>query len=432
MDIQQLLRPLGWASIHAKCQRGDRVSHDSDLVQIGHLNGSQLQNRLLDELDDLLLEIEDGIVKESTFTGCIALGHNSLPPLNESQSRRIKEILYCEPDIANQLAEVRPPILNMVLEFIRGLWTSDDRESANSGRDGTESTLLLLDQYGRVKPSGEILDYSGRSDGREEQDVQEADVERFFSSCGDNCAWAIPYSWDIANRLRMVKQAEADGDLALFFERRRKLNVQRPKATRFEQSVQRYTARVSELYSDEKGNITDKPSLQALVNELVDRLLKASRIYWPMVPLLAIFDGLVATVLRPLLHRHRTVYFQSETISQTGVIVSGSATAKAEQLVTTPKWNEEAQKEVVDCVKKALKAHIWSLFMDRYAPFNREYSKSPHLNGATLTDVGLQIRGFGDPVHIGKVMELLQPTNEADELANYVSDHFRSDDIIDH
>jgi len=49
-----------------------------------------------------------------------------------------------------------------------------------------------------------------------------------------------------------------------------------------------------------------------------------------------------------------------------------------------------------------------------------------------LTDAGLPMKSFGDPVHLDKMMELLQPTNQADELVQYVSEHFRSNDVIDH
>ena len=115
-----------------------------------------------------------------------------------------------------------------------------------------------------------------------------------------------------------------------------------------------------------------------------------------------------------------------------GVIVSGNLMGKIEELVTTPKWNETSQRRVVRYVKKAFQAQLWSLVWDRYAPYNREYSKSPHLNAATLTNAGVLVRSFGDPVHLNKVMELLQPTSQAEELAQYVVDHFRSGAFIDH
>jgi len=400
------------------------VNHDSNPVQIRHISSAQLQSRLIAELDDLFVEIEDGIVKENSFTTCIALGHKSLPPLNENQSRQIKEALFYKPGVALQLVETGPSILDAVFNFIRSLLGSGDKD-INPEHGGAESNNMLLDQYGRVKSRDAVLDHSG-------QDIQEKDVETFFKSHGKDNAWVLPYSWDIANRLNSVKRAEVDGDLALFFERRRKLNVQRPKATCFEKSVQRYAAKVSELYSDEKGNITDERSLEMFVHDLVEKLLKKTKNYWPISPLLAIFDGVVATVLRPLLHRHRTVYFQNDMTTEAGVIVSGNTMAKSEQLVTTPKWNEEAQKSVARYVKKAIEAQVWSLFMDRYAPFNRDYSKSPHVDASKLSDAGLLVKSFGDPVHLDKVMELLQSTNQADDLVGYVSDHFRNDDIIDH
>ena len=87
-------------------------------------------------------------------------------------------------------------------------------------------------------------------------------------------------------------------------------NDRRPHA--FEQSVQCYAEKVSELYSDENGNITDEKSLEAFIDELVNSLLEGSRTYWPTSPLLAIFDGVIATVIRPLLHKHRTAHFQSK------------------------------------------------------------------------------------------------------------------------
>ena len=57
----------------------------------------------------------------------------------------------------------------------------------------------------------------------------------------------------------------------MFSKKRKKLNVQRPKATRFEQSVQRYAMKVSELSYDDKSNITNKISLAAFVHELEEQ-----------------------------------------------------------------------------------------------------------------------------------------------------------------
>jgi hypothetical protein len=56
------------------------MNHKLNLVQLRELSGPQLQHRLLAELDGLFREIEDGTVKDNTFTGCIALGHRRLPP----------------------------------------------------------------------------------------------------------------------------------------------------------------------------------------------------------------------------------------------------------------------------------------------------------------------------------------------------------------
>ena len=71
------------------------MNHKPNIVQLRQLGGPELQHYLLAELDGLFTEIRDGIVKENTFTGCIALGHRSLPPLNENQSKQIKEVLLC-------------------------------------------------------------------------------------------------------------------------------------------------------------------------------------------------------------------------------------------------------------------------------------------------------------------------------------------------
>jgi hypothetical protein len=407
------------------------MNHKLNLVQLRELSGPQLQHRLLAELDGLFREIEDGTVKDNTFTGCIALGHRRLPPLNENQSKQIKEVLLCAPVAADQSAKSGIPILRSVFSLIRSLWRSHDT-NAHPAQGGAKSISLLLDQYGRVKGKDASPTDVDQNSQVESQEIQETDVKQFLAAQGEGYTWALPYAWEIANRLNAVKKSDTDGDLALFFERRRKLNVRRPKTTLFEQSAQRYAAKISEVYCDEKGDIANEKLLEAFIRELVTTLLEKTKAYWPTSPLLAIFDGLVATVMRPLLHRHRTAYVQSEMTTATGVIVSGSTMGKIKELVTTPKWNEKSQRLVVRYVKKAFKAQVWSLFLDRYAPYNREYSRSPHLNTATLTNVGLLIKNFGNPVHLSKVMELLQSTNQADELAQYVVDHFRCGDFIDH
>lgn len=407
------------------------MNHNLVSVQSRQLSGSQLQDRLLAELDDLFREIEDGTVKENTFTGCIALGLRSLPPLSENQSKQIKEVLLCATVATSQSARGRIPILSSVLNLIRSLWGSHDT-NAHPALDSAKPKLLLLDQYGRVKRQDTSLTDGDQNSQVVSQEIQETDVKEFFDAQGEDYIWVLPYAWDIANRLDAVKKSDTDGDLALFLERRRRLNVRRPKSTLFEQSVQRYAAKISELYCDEKGDITNDKVLEAFIHALVTTLLNKTKAYWPTSPLLAIFDGLVATVMRPLLHKHRTAYMKSEMTTAAGVIVSGNIMGKIEELVTTPKWNETSQRLVVRYVKKAFQAQVWSLVWDRSAPYNRKYSRSPHLNAATLTNVGLLVRSFGDPVHLNKVMELLQPATTADELAQYVVDHFRSSAFIDH
>ena len=54
------------------------MSHDLVPGGLRQLSGSQLQHRLLADLDGLLREIEDGTVKENTFEGCIAPGKSTL------------------------------------------------------------------------------------------------------------------------------------------------------------------------------------------------------------------------------------------------------------------------------------------------------------------------------------------------------------------
>lgn len=422
------------------------MDHKPSLEQLRQLKGPELQDRLLAELDDLFGEIEDGIVKETTFTGCITLGDRGLLPLNENQSRQIKELLSCTPpatgrpenggvpilSVATDRAEKgRIPILSFVSNLIRNLWGSHDT-SAHPVQDGTKPSSILLDRYGRVKSEDTPTTDEGQTSQVQSQEIQAADVKHFFAAHGGDYTWVLPYAWDIANQLNAVKKSDTDGDLALFLEKRRKLNVRRPKTTLFEQSAQRYAATISELYCDQEGNITNEKSLEAFIRELVASLLDKTKAYWLTSPLLAIFDGLVAPVMRPLLHKHQTAYIQSEMITAAGVVVSGNTTGKIEELVTTPMWNETSQRLVARYVEKAFKAKMWFFFLDRYAPYNRDYSKSPHLNAKILPDVGLLVKDFGDPVHLSKVMELLQPTTQADELAQYVNDHFRGSDFIDH
>ncbi len=332
---------------------------------------------------------------------------------------------------AIQATKGRVHILSPVFNLIRNLWTSHDID-AHPVKEGAKPDSLLLDQYGRVKSKGASPAVVNDNSQAESQEIQEAGVKHFFASHGEDYSWVLPYAWDIANQLNAVKKSITDGDLALFLERRRKLNVRRPKTTLFEQSVQRYAVKISELYCDEKGEIINKKYLELFINELIAALLDKTKVYWPTSPLLAIFDGLVVPVIRPLLYKHQTAYIQSEITTADRVVVSGNTKGKMKELVASPRWNKTSQKMVVHYVEKAFKSNIWSFFMDRYAPYNREYSMSSHLNSASLSDVGLLVKSFGDPVHLSKLMSLLRPTNQADELVHYVVDHFRDSDFIDH
>ena len=407
------------------------MSHDLIPKELRQLSGSQLQHRLLADLHGLFREIEDGTVKVNAFAGCIAPGKSSLPPLSEAQSRQIREALSNKPVVTRPSETGVLHILDSVLDLIRSLWGSHATDPQPASK-GNAADSLFLDPFGRVRNREALPTDRKPNRQKEGYEISPADVMRFFDTQGKEYHWVLPYAWDIANRLNAAHKSETEGDLALFLERRRKLNVQRPKATRFEQSVQRYAAKISELYSDENGDIADEKSLEAFIGELVDSLLEETRAYWPTSPLLSIFDGLVATVIRPLLYKHRTAYFSSELTTAGGVIVSGNTTAKLEELVTTPRWNETSRRLVMSYVKKAFKARVWSIFMDRYAPYNRDYARSQHLDAAALTDVGLLVKNFGEPIHLNEVMELLQPTGQADELVRYVVNHLRGDDFIDH
>lgn len=407
------------------------MSHKLNLEQLRQLSGPQLQHRLLVELDDLFREIEDGTVKENTFTGCIALEHRDLAPLTQSQSKQIKELLLRAPVAPNQSTKVEVHILSSMFKFIRSLWESHDTNT-HPAQDSTKSVSALLDQDGRVKSKDTSPTYRDQNSQAENREIQESDVKQFLAAQGEDSIWVAPYAWDIANQLNAMKKSETDGDLALFLERRRKLNIRRPKSTRFEQSVQRYAATISELYCDEKGDITDEISLESFISDLVNTLLEKTKAYWLTSPLLAIFDGLIATVMRPLLHKHQTFYFPSELTTATGAIVSGNTVGRIEELVTVPKWNETSQGLVARYVKKAFKKQVWTFFLDRFASYNLDYTKSPHLDAASLTDVGLLVKNFGNPIHLKSIMELLQPTNQPDELAHYVVDHFRGSDFLDH
>ena len=402
-----------------------------NLVSLRRLSGPQQQQHLLTDLDGLFREIEDGTVRDDTFTGCIALENRRLPPLDKDQSRQIKALLSCVAGSADQPAKSRIPILSSVFDLIRSLW-GNDGTNRDIAEGGAASISGLLDGYGRVTASANAPTGGDRNSQPESGEIQERDVTQCLAAQGKDCRWVLPYAWDIANRLNAVKKSEAEGDLALFFERRRKLNVRRPKSTRFEQSAQRYAAMISELYCDEKGDIIDEKALEAFIRELVAILLHKTKAYWPRSPLLAIFDAVVAPVIRPLLHKHQTAYFQSETVAEGGVVTSGNAKSQKVELVTAPKWNEASKEKVVDYVKQAFKGQVWSFFMDRYAPYNREYTRSLHLDPATLTDAGYLVRGFGNPVHLNQVMDLVQPTGQADELAHLVTEHLRSDGFIDH
>ena len=119
-------------------------------------------------------------------------------------------------------------------------------------------------------------------------------------------------------------------------------------------------------------------------------------------------------------------------VIEDGVVASANAKGQKVELVTAPKWNEASKERVVRYVRKAFKGQVWSFFLDRYAPYNREYARSPHLDSATLTDAGYLVRNFGNPLHLNQIMDLLQSTSQADELARHVTEHFRSDDFIDH
>lgn len=409
----------------------DEIKYKNNSVQSRPLSNPRLQHRLLAELDDLFEKIEDGTVKENTFAGCIALGRRDLPTLDENQSKQIKDVLLCTPVAAHPSAIERIPILSSMFHRIWDLFASHETNE-HPARNSAESHSSLVDEYGRVKNIGTPSTDGDQTSQRESRDIQEVDVKGFLVAHGEDYTWALPYAWDIAGQLDAVKKSEADGDVALFLEKRRKLNVRRPKSTTFEQSVQRYAARISELYCDENGDITDEKSLEIFIRELIDTLLDKTKAYWPTSPLLAIFDGLIATVIRPLLYEHQTAHMQSATTTAAGVVISENMVGTMEKLATAPKWNKTSQRSVERYVEKAFKAHVCSFFMDRYAPYNRDYAKSPHPDAAALTDVGLAVKGFGSPIHLKNIMELLQPTSQADGLVEYVFQHFRSDAVIDH
>jgi len=210
------------------------------------------------------------------------------------------------------------------------------------------------------------------------------------------------------------------------------MNVRRPNATLFEQSVQRYAADISELYCDENGDIIDERSLEAFIHELVIMLLSKTRDYWSMSPLLAVFDGLVATVMRPLLYNHRTMRIPHQVTTESGMIISGNMMGQAEKLITTPKWNNDSLPLVEHYVEQAFKSQLSFFFLDRFAPYNREYSKSPHMGAECLTNASLLVKEFGSPIHLKQVMELVRSTGQEDELVEYVEKHFRSDDFLSH
>ena len=127
------------------------MSHE--LIPVRHRQhiGPQLQHHLLAELDALFTEIEDGTVKDRTFTGCIALGHRDLPPLNKNRSREIKEAFCSAPATARQSEKAGGiPILTSVINLIRNLW--GPREShTNPVQNNTASVSIHLDRYGRVR-----------------------------------------------------------------------------------------------------------------------------------------------------------------------------------------------------------------------------------------------------------------------------------------
>jgi len=411
-----------------------------DVTQLYETRSAKLQDRLLNELDSLFEEIEDGIVKDNAFVGCIALGQRDLPPLNERQSAQLRELLLTEPAVdarSEQHEETEHggvAAIGFVLNLFHRLWHPKDthHHSDHSTAKEDQPFALLLDPDGRVKEM-EINPAPGeKKDQTPGREISEADVKRLIKAHGKDYAWVLPYCWDIANRLGTVKGQEREGDVALFLEKRRKLNVRRPNATRFEQSLQRYAVMISELYCDEEGAVRDKKALEAFIRQLVTFLLNKTKVYWATTPLLAIFDAVVATVIRPLLFKHRTAHIPHQTTTDSGLIVVGNMLGKAEQLITEPNWNADSLTLVQHYVEKALKTHLTFFFFDQFGPYNREYAKFPHFDPTDLPNVGLPVKEFNKLVHLKQVVELIQPTAQADELIQYVEKHFRSDEFIGH
>lgn len=375
---------------------------------------------LLNELDDLFPLFQDGTINDDTFVGGLPMSYlntdGSLGPLTLEESRKIRQALMESPHRPNKRFGLA--LISHIdwKHFFKG----NDKEKSKAN-NGQRACPAIIGCDGHLLPFSKDEDISTLIEKR----LNTHELPRLSAY------------WNAINeKLETKHHEEIGGDLRLIDENRRKLTAKRLNATPFEQAAQCYSANISSRFCDENGEIVSPGSLSVFVHALIDNLLERTKLYWPIAPLLAIFDAIVVPVLRPMLHPYQTWRSEHDFFSDNGVFDVGQFVNKRTSLETKPIWNDAAKQRALHLVEEALKQHLAVRFLglkffDTFSTYNREVHHSEHLNPSIFKG---KIRSFGPPVHTKDIMELVQeiPKKPEEKVLDKIMTYRSSEEGIWH
>ena len=355
---------------------------------------------LLDELHNCFSYFQDGIVDDNTFVGGLPLSYlnadGSLEALTIDESRQIRRALTESPPRPKGAFDFSLSSLFNWIPFLSG---SGDKQSRD--RDDRPSPAIIGSD-GQILPLPKDINLNALIETK----LGEQGLPHFSA-----------YWYAIKEKLDAKKLEERHGDLSLIDSDRKKFAAKRLNATPFEQVAQKFSARISLHFCDANGDIVSVDALEQFINQLVDCLLDRTKPYWPIAPLLSIFDAIVVPVLRPLLYPHITWTSDHNFFSEGGVFDVRQLANKRTSCETTPTWNCSAQQQSLHCVEEALKRHLSLKFFgfrlfDAFSTYNREIHSSVHMDQSIFSGI---TKTFGSPVHAQDVIQLIQPIPQKPE-----------------
>lgn len=362
----------------------------------------ELITSLLNQLHNCFGLFQDGVVDDDTFVGGLPLSYlnadGSLEALTFEESRQIKRALIDSPLQPKRALDFSFPTL---LKWMH-LRKSSDEEQIENGGEAPSQAIIGAD--GRLLPLPEGTNPNNLIQDR----LNARGLPRFGS-----------YWIAIIEKLNTKRREEKSGDLSLIDIDRIKLAAGRLNATPFEQEAQKFAAHVPSLFCDADGDVFFPVALEKFTDQLVELLLEKTKPYWPIAPLLSIFDAVVVPVLRPMLYPHTTWAGEYNFFSDSGVFDVRQFANKRTALETTPGWSKAAQEQALRFIEEALKKHL-SLkffglrFFDVFSPYNREIHSSVHMDPSAFNG---KTKTFGPPVHAQDVMQLIQPVRKKPEEA---------------